>query len=103
MRLSDGALRNGFAVRILNKTLEPQSFVLKVAGLADAGVDVIGSAARSGGDPVIEVGPDQSREVRVLVTTHQRFGPGASVPLTFTIAPEKGGTAASAGDHFLGP
>ena len=103
VRLSDGALRNAFAVRILNKTLEPQSFVLKVAGLADAGVDVIGSATRSGGDPVIEVGPDQSREVRVLVTTHQRFGPGASVPLTFTIAPEKGGTAASAGDHFLGP
>ncbi len=103
VRLSDGALRNAFAVRILNKTLEPQSFVLKVAGFADAEVDVIGSAARSGGDPVIEVGPDQSREVRVLVTTHQRFGPGASVPLTFTIAPEKGGTAASAGDHFLGP
>jgi cytochrome c oxidase accessory protein FixG len=103
VRLSDGALRNAFAVRILNKMLEPQSFVLKVAGLADAGVDVIGSATRSGGDPIIEVGPDQSREVRVLVTTHQRFGPGASVPLTFTIAPEKGGTAASAGDHFLGP
>ena len=103
VRLSDGALRNAFAVRILNKTLEPQSFVLKVAGLADAGVDVIGSATRSGGDPVIEVGPDQSREVRVLVTTHQRFGPGASVPLTFTIAPDKGGSAASAGDHFLGP
>jgi cytochrome c oxidase accessory protein FixG len=103
VRLSDGALRNAFAVRILNKTLEPQSFVLKVAGFADAEVDVIGSAARSGGDPVIEVGPDQSREVRVLVTTHQRFGPGASVPLTFTIAPEKGGTGANAGDHFLGP
>ncbi len=103
VRLTDGALRNAFAVRILNKTLEPQSFVLKVAGLADAKVDVIGSATRSGGDPVIEVGPDQSREVRELVTTRQRFGPGASVPLKFTIAPEKGGTAASAGDHFLGP
>jgi cytochrome c oxidase accessory protein FixG len=103
VRLSDGALRNAFAVRILNKTLEPQSFVLKVAGLPDAEIDVIGSAARSGGDPVIEVGPDQSREVRVLLTSHQRLGPAASVPLTFTIAPENGGTAASAGDHFLGP
>ncbi len=103
VRLADGALRNAFAVRILNKALEPQSFVLKVAGLADAEVDVIGSAARSGGDPVIEVGPDQSREVRVLITAHQRLAPGASVPLTFTIAPEEGGTTASAGDHFLGP
>jgi len=103
VRLADGALRNAFAARILNKTLEPQSFVLKVSGLADAEIDVIGSTARAGGDPLIEVGPDQSREVRVLVTTHQRLAPGGSVPLTFTIAPEKGGTAASAADHFLGP
>ncbi|HKM88006.1 MAG TPA: cytochrome c oxidase accessory protein CcoG [Xanthobacteraceae bacterium] len=103
VRLSDGSLRNAFAVRILNKTLETKSFALKVSGLADAEVDVIGSAARSGGDPIIEVGPDQSREVRVLVTAHQRLVPGASIPLTFTIAPETGGNAASAGDHFLGP
>jgi cytochrome c oxidase accessory protein FixG len=103
VRLSDGSLRNAFAVRILNKTLEIQSFVLKVSGLADADVEVIGSAARSGGDPVIEVGPDQSREVRVLVTEHQRLAPQASVPLTFTIVPATGGTMVSAGDHFFGP
>jgi cytochrome c oxidase accessory protein FixG len=103
VRLSDGSLRNAFAVRILNKTLETQSFVLKVSGLADADVEVIGSAARSGGDPVIEVGPDQSREVRVLVTEHQRLAPQASVPLTFTIVPATGGTMVSAGDHFFGP
>ncbi|HML08354.1 MAG TPA: cytochrome c oxidase accessory protein CcoG [Xanthobacteraceae bacterium] len=103
VRLADGSLRNAFAVRILNKSREPQSFVLKVSGVAGADVDVIGSAARSGGDPVIEVGPDQSREVRVLVTAHQRLAPEASIPLTFTIVPATGGPAASAGDHFLGP
>ncbi len=64
---------------------------------------MIGAATRSGGNPVIEVGPDQTREVRVLVTTHQKLAPGASIPLTFTISPATGGTAASASDHFLGP
>jgi cytochrome c oxidase accessory protein FixG len=103
VHLADGSLRNAFAVRILNKTLETKSFVLKVSGVPDAEVDVIGSAARSGDDPIIEVGPDQSREVRVLVTAHQRLAPGVSIPLTFTIAPETSGNAASAGDHFLGP
>jgi cytochrome c oxidase accessory protein FixG len=103
VRLSDGAVRNAYTVRILNKTLETQSFVLKISGLAEADIAVIGSEARRGSDPVIEVGPDQSREVRVLVTTHQALGPDASLPLTFTIVPDGGGATVSAADHFLGP
>jgi cytochrome c oxidase accessory protein FixG len=103
VQLSDGALRNAYAVRILNKSLETQNYILKVSGIADADVEVIGSATRSGGDPVIEVGPDQTREVRVLITTYQSFDRGASIPLTFTIVSDKGGAAANAKDHFLGP
>jgi len=96
-------VRNAYTVRILNKALETQSFILKISGLAEAEVTVIGGEARRGGDPVIEVGPDQSREVRVLVTTHQELGADASLPLTFTIVPDGGGASVSAADHFLGP
>jgi len=103
VRLSDGALRNAYTVRLLNKTLETQGFVLRVSGLAAADVEVIGNQARRGADPVIEVGPDQSREVRVLVTTHQALPADASLPLIFTITPDGGGASASAADHFLGP
>jgi polyferredoxin len=103
VRLSDGAVRNAYTVRVLNKNLETQSFILKISGLAEAVVDVIGSEARRGGDPVIDVGPDQSREVRVLVTTHQALDPDVSLPLIFTITPDGGGASASAADHFLGP
>jgi len=103
VRLSDGALRNGYAIRVLNKTHDSQSYTLKVAGLPDAEIEVIGSEGVSGGSPLIYVGPDQSREMRVLVTTHQKLDPGASIPLTFTVMPAAGGTAASAADHFLGP
>jgi len=103
VRLSDGAVRNAFTVRILNKRLETQDFILNVSGLTDAHIEVIGSQARRGGDPVIDVGPDQTREVRVLVTTHQDFGGETSLPLTFTIIPDGGGSVASTRDHFLGP
>jgi cytochrome c oxidase accessory protein FixG len=103
VRLSDGSVRNAYAIRILNKTHETQNFVLTVSGLGDADVEVIGSAARSGGDPVIDVGPDQTREFRVLITARQQLAPEASIPLTFTIVSSKGGTAVSARDHFLGP
>ena len=103
MRLADGALRNGYAIRILNKTLEPQSYELKVSGLPNVEVEVIGSEGSSGGNPIIFVGADQTREMRVLVTTHQRLEADASVPLTFSIVPATGGRAASAVDHFIGP
>ncbi len=101
VRLSDGALRNGFNVRVLNKSLESKSFALKVSGLPGAHVEVIGSATHFGGYPVIKVGPDQSREVRVLVTVHRRLARQASIPLTFTIIPATDGTTASARDHFF--
>ena len=103
VRLSDGAVRNGYAIRILNKTVMPQSYVLKVSGLPDADIEVIGAEARSDGAPVIDVGPDQTREMRVLVTTHQPLPPDASIPLTFGVLPATGGAAATAADHFLGP
>jgi len=103
VRLSDGAVRNGYAIRILNMTHDPQSYALRVSGLSDAALEVIGSEGSAGGNPVIYVGPDQTREMRVLVTTHQALRPDASIPLTFSIAPLAGGPAASAKDHFLAP
>jgi polyferredoxin len=103
VRLADGALRNGYAIRILNKTLEPQSYELKISGLPDADIEVIGSEGSSGGNPIIFVGPDQTREMRVLVTTHQKLAADASIPVTFTIVTATGVGAASAADHFIGP
>jgi cytochrome c oxidase accessory protein FixG len=103
VRLSDGSLRNAYAVRILNKSLKGKTFVLSITGLPDADLDVIGSSRFSGANPLISVGPDQSREVRVLVTAREQTPPGASIPIIFTIAPVSGGTAVSAADHFFGP
>jgi cytochrome c oxidase accessory protein FixG len=103
VRLSDGAVRNGYAIRILNKTLESQNYVLKISGLDDADVEVIGGEGSSGGNPIIYVGPDQSREMRVLVTTRQKLEPDASIPLTFSVVSTSGGAIANAADHFLGP
>ncbi len=103
VHLSDGSLRNAYTVRILNKSLESRAFVLKVSGLPDADVDVIGSSSFFGADPLIDVGPDQSREARVLVTARERVPAGASIPITFTIVPKSGGRPVSANDHFFGP
>ena len=62
-----------------------------------------GSGNLLNGHPLITVGPDQSREVRVLVTAREGVATGASIPIVFSIVPKTGGHTASAGDHFLGP
>ena len=102
VRLSDGALRNGYAIRILNKTHEAQSYTLNVSGLPDAGVEVIGSEGSSGGNPLIYVGPDQSREVRVLVTTHQKLEDGGVDPAHLHHSPRRRRRGGERGRSFHG-
>ncbi len=103
VRLSDGSLRNAYTLRVINKSLEPKTFVLSLAGLPDADIDVIGSSSFAGSNPLIQVGPDQTREVRVLVTARDPVAPGASIPIVFSVVPNTGGYQASASDHFVGP
>ncbi|MBX3156625.1 MAG: cytochrome c oxidase accessory protein CcoG [Deltaproteobacteria bacterium] len=103
VRLSDGALRNAYTVRLLNKELQAQRFTLSVEGLEGADLRIVGVNEAEAADPVVEVGPDQTREVRVLVTTHEALPAAASIPLTFHAAPEGGGRPATANDHFVGP
>ena len=103
VRLSDGEMRNGFTVRILNKSLERRSFVLTVEGLADIDLKIVGDTVTSGPMAVITVGPDQSHELRVLVSTYSPLPPAASIPLTFRITDAQTGRRASALDHFRGP
>ncbi|OYY84873.1 MAG: hypothetical protein B7Y61_08240, partial [Rhizobiales bacterium 35-66-30] len=52
---------------------------------------------------VLTVGPDQTREVRVLVTTRDKLDAGASLPVTFEIRDTATGVAARASDHFIAP
>src|SRR3954468_23505912 len=103
VRLSDGELRNGFTIRILNKSLERRSFVLTVEGLADIDLKIVGDTVTSGPMAVITVGPDQSHELRALVSTYSRLPPAASIPLTFRITDAQTGQRTSAVDHFRGP
>ena len=103
VRLSDGSLRNAYTLRILNKSLEQKTYVLSIAGLPDADIDVIGSSGFAGANPLIEVGPDQTREVRVLLTDRDPLAKGASIPIVFSIVPRAGGYPASVSDHFFGP
>lgn len=100
VRLSDGAIRNGYTMRILNKQLETRRFALSVDGVPGNVVEIVGlplGAAR-----IVEVGPDQSREFRVLVNSYE-YAPPSSAPIVFHLTDVESGTWAQAQDHFRAP
>jgi polyferredoxin len=62
--LSDGGVRNGYAVKILNKLHEPREFALAVRGLEQARLVIVGVDEGA----AVRVTTDALRELRVLVT-----------------------------------
>ena len=98
VRLTDGGVRNAFTVRLINKEQEPRNFILTFEGIGQYDLEVVGEPGRS-----ITVGPDQTREVRALVTTREKLPPSASIPVKFTIIDEKSGERTISADHFIGP
>ena len=103
VRLADGAIRNAYTLRVLNKTLEPRTFRLSVSGIPVSSVELVGEAGGPAGQHEIVVGPDQTREVRALVTVYEALPSEASIPLLFTLTDIGNGVRATASDHFRGP
>jgi len=66
VRLSNGDVRNGYTLKILNKLHEPRRFDLDILGLPGAKLSVVGQD--NTGDPEILVPTDVLREIRVFVS-----------------------------------
>ena len=84
--LSDGAIRNGYTVKILNKLHQRRNMLIAVDGWPDARVVVVGREGEA--EPKIEIATDDLRELRVYVTVPAaRLGqlvPGSN-PITFLV------------------
>ena len=80
VQLSDGGVRNAYAVKILNKLHEPREFKLELRGLSGARLTIVGL---DGDSAVIKVPTDELRELRVLIT----LPPDAAARLPDAITP----------------
>jgi polyferredoxin len=83
VRLSDGGVRNGYTLKILNKTHEPQRFLVGVHGIPAARMSVVGF---DGGD--LPVDADGLRAVKIYVTVPREARAnlhGGSTPLRFVV------------------
>jgi len=103
VRLSDGALRNGYTIRIVNKQLKYRDFIVSVDGLPSTLVDFVGLPPRADGRQLVSVGPDQTKEVRVVVTDYSAGAPAPSTSILFKLIDIDTGEVAEMRDHFFGP
>ena len=99
--LSDGAIRNGYTIRLLNKREHGRTVALSVAGVPGVKMEAIGINNAVDGRPFISIGPDQTREVRLFVTAPADAKLGRSEPVTFRITDIVAGESATANDHFM--
>jgi cytochrome c oxidase accessory protein FixG len=101
--LADGAIRNAYTIRVLNKRPETRDFEISVEGLPNATVEIVGIQDAAASRPIVEVGPDQTREVRMIVSAPRSSLTGNSTPITVRAADLLIGEAAVTKDHFFGP
>jgi len=101
--LADGAIRNGYTVKVLNKAREAEAYALAIDGLKGARLAVIGDGEveADGATALLEVRPDAVGTFRVMVRAERGALAGESTPILFRVQ----GAAAQASHStvFLGP
>jgi cytochrome c oxidase accessory protein FixG len=65
VKLSDGGVRNGYTVKLLNKLYGPRALSLGVAGLPGAKLSVVGLEDEV--NPIVTVPPDELKSIRLYV------------------------------------
>jgi len=65
---SDGSIRNGYTVRLLNMIPEPRTILLSMEGLPEATMKIIGVTEVPGRLFAIQVEPDRTLALKVFVT-----------------------------------
>jgi polyferredoxin len=103
VQLTDGGLRNGYTVKILNKLHEVRTFRLSTEGLEGAKLAIVGL---DGSDPEIDVVTDNLRALKVHVTVPRDERDdlaGASTPFRFVVTDTADGSRTYHQTAFMGP
>ena len=103
VKLSDGSIRNGYTVKILNMVTQPRTFILSIKGINGALMQIAGSDEAAAGSVEVKVGADRLRSLKVYVTVHRKNLHGAQNPLHISVEDTAGDEEASYEAVFEGP
>ncbi len=99
--LSDGGLRNGYTLKILNKLHDERSFEVAIEGLEGAALNGVGLG--EGARLEVPVKPDRLRSVRIFVTAGADAAPGGSLPIEFVVRDTESDVTIRQATTFRGP
>lgn len=77
VRLSDGSIRNGYEIHLLNKTLQPQAYALEISGVAGAVLSLGGIEGMTADH--LEVAPSSVGKFRVFVAAPAQDKPQVDI------------------------
>jgi len=100
---ADGSIRNALTIHIVNRDSNSRQFKIETERFGAAHLEAVGVPNGSDGWPIVDVGPDQIRELRVLVTVPAAAHPPPKQALIFKIIDVASGEAAEATDNFVAP
>jgi cytochrome c oxidase accessory protein FixG len=101
VRLSDGGVRNGFTVKLLNKLYLPRALKLGVEGLPGAQLDIVGHEAG-----IVPVPPDNLQSVQLHVMLDKeavKALQNSATPFNFVITDVASGAITTHAATFQGP
>ena len=102
--LSDGSIRNGYTLKILNKTREAHDYRLGVAGPGNAQTSVVGAGASDDGANLwLSAKPDSVATYRIYVSAPRAVVAAESSPIVFSLRETESGETAEYHSVFLGP
>ena len=83
--LSDGSIRNGYTVKLLNMIPEPRTITVALEGLPGAEMSVVGMEQPPNRSFAVEVEPDRLKTLKVFVRQPRESVAGQTQPFTFTV------------------
>ncbi|MBL8630856.1 MAG: cytochrome c oxidase accessory protein CcoG, partial [Rhodospirillaceae bacterium] len=101
--LSDGDIRNGYTVKLLNKLRDQRTMTLTVNGLPGATLTAVGLETAADGSLQVPVQGDDLRPIRVFITLPHNNQKSESMPLSFLARDENTNERIDVKSVFLGP
>ena len=102
VQMSDGGIRNGYVLKVLNMVRQDRSFTLDVTGIEGAVLTVVGGEANVK-SAQLKVSPDVIGTYNVFVSAPQAALQGKRTPLVFSLREEIEGKVTRVESLFAAP